>query len=158
MVEAAIDQRRQFFEAKRDHLYQVEIFYACCWKEPRSKNGVGAAIARLFRDPAGAVGELRAQFTNNSMKSLLRSQIEHDLARLGQRVQAFTRQLADFVQIELLDAGRAVPILPPPTQLRRTGGLRAIHSARSFSTIRSSIPTSRRSAIICELATMLFVC
>jgi hypothetical protein len=27
VVEAAIDQRRQFFEAKRDRLYQVEIFY-----------------------------------------------------------------------------------------------------------------------------------
>jgi hypothetical protein len=27
IVEAAIDQRRKFFEAKRDHLYQVEIFY-----------------------------------------------------------------------------------------------------------------------------------
>jgi type IV secretion system protein VirB4 len=27
VVEAAIDQRRRFFEAKRDRLYQVEIFY-----------------------------------------------------------------------------------------------------------------------------------
>jgi hypothetical protein len=27
VVEAAIDQRRQFFESKRDDLYQVEIFY-----------------------------------------------------------------------------------------------------------------------------------
>jgi type IV secretion system protein VirB4 len=27
IVEAAIEQRRKFFEAKRDHLYQVEIFY-----------------------------------------------------------------------------------------------------------------------------------
>jgi type IV secretory pathway VirB4 component len=102
IVEAAIDQRRQFFEAKRDHLYQVEIFYCVLLEGARSKTGVGAAIARLFRDPAGAVEELRAQFTNNSMKSLLRSQIEHDLARLDQRVQAFTRQLADFVQIQLL--------------------------------------------------------
>ncbi len=33
MVEAAIDQRRQFFEAKRDHLYQIEIFYCMSWKE-----------------------------------------------------------------------------------------------------------------------------
>ncbi len=40
---------------------------------------------------------------NNSMKTLLRSQIEADLARLDQRVQAFTRQLADFVQITILD-------------------------------------------------------
>ena len=39
--------------------------------------------ARLFKDPAGAVGELRAQFTNNSMKTLLRTQIEDDLTLPG---------------------------------------------------------------------------
>src|ERR1700691_916992 len=98
VVEAAIDQRRQFFEAKRDQLYQVEIFYCVVLEGARSKTGVGAALARLFRDPAGAVGELRAQVTHNSMKTLLRSQIERDRARLEQRVQAFHRQLADFVQ------------------------------------------------------------
>jgi type IV secretory pathway VirB4 component len=27
IVAAAIDQRRKFFEAKRDHLYQIEIYY-----------------------------------------------------------------------------------------------------------------------------------
>src|SRR5438874_11160937 len=27
VVQAAIDQRRQFFESKRDRLYQIEIFY-----------------------------------------------------------------------------------------------------------------------------------
>lgn len=102
VVEAAIDQRRQFFEAKRDQLYQVEIFYCVLLEGARSKTGVRAALGRLFRDPVGAIGELRAQFTSNSMKSLLRSQIEHDLARLNQRVQAFTRQLADFVQIDVL--------------------------------------------------------
>jgi type IV secretion system protein VirB4 len=103
VVEAAIDQRRQFFEAKRDHLYQVEIFYAIVLEGPRSKSGVGAAFAQLFRDPAGAFGELRTQFTSNSMKVLLRSQIENGLARLEQKVQAFSRQLADFVRIEVLD-------------------------------------------------------
>jgi type IV secretory pathway VirB4 component len=103
VVDAVIDQRRQLFEAKRDHLYQVEIFYAIVLEGPRSKSGVGAAFAQLFRDPAGAVGELRTQFTNDSMKVLLRSQIENELARLNQKVQAFTRQLADFMQIEVLD-------------------------------------------------------
>jgi hypothetical protein len=103
VVEAAIDQRRQFFEGKRDRLYQVEIFYAIVLEGPRSKSGVGAAFAQLFRDPAGAIGELRTQFTNNSMKMLLRSQIEGELARLNQKVQAFARQLSDFMQIEVLD-------------------------------------------------------
>jgi type IV secretory pathway VirB4 component len=103
VVEAAVDQRRRFFASKHDSLYQIEIFYVVLLEGARSKQGVGTAIRRLFSDPAGAIGELRAQFTNNSMKTLLRTQIEGDLARLDQRVQAFTRQLADFVQISVLD-------------------------------------------------------
>jgi type IV secretion system protein TrbE len=103
VVETAIDQRRQFFEAKRDQLYQVEIFYAIVLEGPRSKSGVGAAFAQLFRDPAGAINELRTQFTSGSMKTLLRSQIESALSTLEQKAQAFSRQLGDFMQIEVLD-------------------------------------------------------
>ncbi len=103
IVEAAIEQRRKFFEAKRDHLYQVEIFYCILLEGSRSKTGVGAALSQLFRDPAGAIGELKARFTNDNMKTLLRSQIERDVACLDQRVQAFARQLADFMQILVLD-------------------------------------------------------
>src|SRR6202167_4250664 len=103
IVEAAIEQRRKFFEAKRDHLYQIEIFYCILLEGARSKTGVGAAIARILRDPAGAVGELKVQFTNDSMKTLLGKHIEHDLRRLDQSVQAFARQLSDFMQIEILN-------------------------------------------------------
>ena len=106
IVEAAVEQRRKFFEAKRDHLYQVEIFYCILLEGARSKTGVGAAFSRLFRDPSGAIDELKAQFTSDNMKTLLRSQIQRDVALLDQRVQAFARQLADFMQIELLDRQR----------------------------------------------------
>ena len=78
IVAAAIEQRRKFFEAKRDHLYQIEIFYCILLEGARSKTGVSAAIARILHDPAGAVGELKVQFTNDSMKTLLRTHIEHD--------------------------------------------------------------------------------
>ena len=103
IVAAAIEQRLKFFEAKRDRLYQVEIFYCILLEGARSKTGLSAAFSRLFRDPAGAIAELKAQFTNDNMKTLLRSQIERDVALLDQRVQAFARQLADFMQIEVLD-------------------------------------------------------
>jgi type IV secretion system protein VirB4 len=102
-VAAAIEQRRKFFEAKRDHLYQVEIFYCILLEGARSKTGVGAAFSRLFSDPAGALSELKAQFTNDNMKTLLRSQIEREVACLDQRVRAFAGQLADFMQIGVLD-------------------------------------------------------
>jgi type IV secretion system protein VirB4 len=101
VVEAAIDQRRQFFETKRDRLYQVEIFYCVVLEGARSKTGIGAALTRLFRDPAGAMDELKTQFAGSSMKTLLRTQIEADVAHVEQRVQAFARQLGDFVGIEV---------------------------------------------------------
>jgi type IV secretion system protein TrbE len=103
VVEAAIDQRRKFFDAKRDHLYQVEIFYCILLEGRRSKTGIAAAFARLFSDPAGAVAELKAQFSNDNMKRLLRSHIDRDARRLNQHVEAFVRQLADFVRIEVVD-------------------------------------------------------
>ena len=37
------------------------------------------------------------------MKKLLRTHIDRDLQRLDQHVQAFARQLADFMQIEVLN-------------------------------------------------------
>src|SRR5580698_3899186 len=103
VVEAAIDQRRKFFEAKRDHLYQVEIFYCILLEGRRSRTGLAAGFARLFSDPAGAVAELKAQFSNDNMKTLLRSHIDYDARRLNQHVEAFVRQLADFVRIEVVD-------------------------------------------------------
>jgi type IV secretory pathway VirB4 component len=106
VVDAAINQRRKFFERKRDHLYQVEIFYCILLEGARSKTGVGTALARLLRDPEGAIAELKAQFTSDSMKKLLRTHIERDLQRLDQHVQAFARQLADFMQVEVLNQQR----------------------------------------------------
>src|SRR2546428_13025047 len=61
IIEAAIDQRRKFFEAKREHPYQVEIFYCVLLEGARSKTGVGAPPARPLPDRAGAVVRLRAQ-------------------------------------------------------------------------------------------------
>ncbi len=62
------------------------------------------ALAQLFTDPKGGYEELRAQFSNCKQKTLLRSQIEIDYAKLDQRVQSFVRQLSDAVEIEVLGA------------------------------------------------------
>jgi type IV secretion system protein VirB4 len=53
-------------------------------------------------DPQGALREIKAQFTSDRMKVLLRRQIDADAVVLQNRVQNFVRQLADFMQIEAL--------------------------------------------------------
>ena len=103
IVEAAVEQRRKLFEGKKDHLYQIEIFYVILIEGARSKSGVGTGLVRLLRDPAGGVAELKSQFSNNTMKALLRSHLERDLSRLDQRAKTFMRQMADLMRIEVLD-------------------------------------------------------
>jgi len=91
---------------------------------------------------------LKAQFIGNSMKTLLRSQIESDLAQLSQRVQAFTRQLGDFMQIEIQDQqGNSVSSAACSTTM--SDALPDGQSTRSFSTTRWSTPILKRSATIC---------
>ena len=101
LIDAAIDQRRQFFESKRDRLYQIELFYVIVLEGARSKTGILPALAHLPRDPQGGIRELKAQFSSDNMKVLLRTQIDADLVKLDQRVQNFTRQLADLMPIEV---------------------------------------------------------
>lgn len=103
LVSAVIEQRREFFAEKSDRLYQIDIFYAVVLEGARSKQGLGAALKQLPRDPGGAVHELKAQFSNNNMKVLLRKQIESDIGRLEQRLAMFTHQLTEFMLIEKLD-------------------------------------------------------
>jgi hypothetical protein len=91
LIDAAIDQRREFFESKRDHLFEIEIYYAVVLEGARSKTGIMAALGRLPSDPEGALRELKAQFTNDVMKVLLRTQIQRDLLRLKQRVEAIAK-------------------------------------------------------------------
>jgi type IV secretion system protein VirB4 len=101
LIDAAIDQRRQFFESKRDRLYQIELFYVIVLEGARSKTGIMPALLRIPRDPQGGIRELKAQFTSDNMKILLRTQIDADLIKLEQRVQNFTRQLTDLMPIEV---------------------------------------------------------
>ena len=89
------------------------------------------------------------------MKTLLRSQIERDLARLEQRVQAFVRQLSDFVRIEVLNQQgqfRFFRRLLNYDDWRIAG--KPKHT--QFLDYQVSIPTSKPNAIICASAITSF--
>jgi type IV secretion system protein VirB4 len=102
IVQAAVNQRKHFFDSKLDALFKVEIFYAIVIEGTRSKTGVTAALKQLATDPMAVLRELKAQFSNDNIKVLLREQIEADLLKLEQRVNSFIRQLADFLPIDAL--------------------------------------------------------
>ena len=102
VIQAAVDQRKEFFREKLDRLFDIELFYAIVIEGTRSKTGVMAALSRLPHDLRGGLQELKTQFSTDKLKVLLREQIEADLLKLEQRVHSFVRQLSDFVQIDIL--------------------------------------------------------
>jgi type IV secretory pathway VirB4 component len=51
VVQAAVDQRKQFFAHKLDELFTVEIYFAVVIEGTRSKIGIAAALARIPQDP-----------------------------------------------------------------------------------------------------------
>ena len=103
LIDAAVDQRRRFFETKRDDLYSVEIFYAVVLEGQRSKSGLVEALKRMPSDVTGSLHEIRAHFSGKATKVLLRKQIDADGEKVTNRVENFVTQLADFMQIEVLD-------------------------------------------------------
>src|SRR5438094_425431 len=71
IVNAAVEQRKEFFAQKLDCLFDVEIFYAVVIEGARSKTGITRALAQILFDPAAAMGELKAQFSNDKMKEAI---------------------------------------------------------------------------------------
>ena len=103
VVQTEVNHRREFFQAKRDSLYQIDIFYCILLRAAHAKSGIGPALSRMTENPLGAFQELKAQFSSAGMRTLVRSEIESDRALLEQRVEAFIRQLSDLVPIEVLN-------------------------------------------------------
>ena len=102
LIRTAVEQRREFFSRKSSRLFQIEIFYAIVLEGTRSKQGFLPALKLLPSDPAGALRELKAQFTSNAMKVLLKTEIAADAKKLEQSVRMFAQQMREFTPVETL--------------------------------------------------------
>jgi type IV secretory pathway VirB4 component len=57
VIQAAVDQRKEFFREKLDRLFDVEIFYAIVIEGTRSQTGIAAALSRLLERTRPATSE-----------------------------------------------------------------------------------------------------
>jgi type IV secretion system protein VirB4 len=103
VVQTEVNHRREFFRAKSEHLYELEIFYCILIRAAHSETGIGSTLSHLAANPSRGFEEFSAQFASGGMRKLLRADIESDRGLLEQRVEAFVRQLSDFVSIEILN-------------------------------------------------------
>src|SRR6266576_4773276 len=69
IVNASVEQRKEFFAQKLDCLFDVEIFYAVVIEGARSKTGITAALAQILFDPAAAARKRAVCRQNNRASS-----------------------------------------------------------------------------------------
>lgn len=111
LIDAAQEQRRRFFDERRDRLFEIEIHYVVLMEGRHAKRGLLAAIQSLPTQPRAAWEQLLASLSKTSTKTLLREELAAAHTVLEQKAQSFIRQLSDVVEITLLNMDEAFRVL-----------------------------------------------
>jgi type IV secretion/conjugal transfer VirB4 family ATPase len=111
VVNAAIQNRAAFLEAKSDRLYSLEIYYAVLMEGLRKRRALLAALAEAHRHPRQACRELHGLFSTQKQVLLLGSELARAQALLRQKAESFILQVNDFLDAEILDKQRAFAAL-----------------------------------------------
>jgi type IV secretion/conjugal transfer VirB4 family ATPase len=104
LIRATVDQRIAFLQTKSERLYSIEIDWVVMIDGSYRKAGLLHALAKLSKEPGSAFRDLRALFSGDKTRYLLREQIERDRLRLEQKINSLTGQLNDLFEIKLSGA------------------------------------------------------
>ena len=111
LVRAAVGQRAAFLAGKADRLYTIEIFWVVMIDGSYRKAGLLHALAHMPKRPRRALRELRALFSGNKSRTLVRERIERDRLRLRRQVESLRGQMSDLTGVELLGADSTFRLL-----------------------------------------------
>jgi type IV secretory pathway VirB4 component len=107
LVQATVEQRREFLESKADRLYEIEVFWIAMADGKYAKAGLRHALSLLPTAPRNTCTELKSLLADGGQRTFLYEQIERARALLGYKVQSLIGQLNDLIEIELLGAEKA---------------------------------------------------
>lgn len=105
LIRSTVEQRKAFFESRRDKLYQIEIFYVIVLESARTNTSL---LTKLSNDAMGTAREFLAQFSGKHTRALLRRDIERDADRIHGRVNGFIRQLSYTVTLSMANRNEAL--------------------------------------------------
>ena len=118
LVQAAVEQRTVFLEAKADRLYSIEIVWVVMIEGSYQKAGLMRALASFPKCPLDSLRDLRSLFSAHNSRSLLYEQVERDRLRLQQKVQGLSGQMSDLMTVALPGAEETFRILRRLVNLR----------------------------------------
>jgi type IV secretion/conjugal transfer VirB4 family ATPase len=111
VVNAAIQNRMAFLNAKSESLYSFQIYYVVLFQGMRHKSSIAASLSKLSSEPRQAVSELLTLLSSRKQVLLLDCELERATAALRARVKSFLLQVRDFVEGRILAKEEAFRVL-----------------------------------------------
>jgi len=107
LLDSAIKQRRAFFEAKADHLYDAEIYYVILYQNPRTQpslmRDIVGLFANLFNNPLAWCKKIFNHFSSDKVLQLLKKNLVDDATALRRTIDSIQRVLQLNCSTQLLN-------------------------------------------------------
>lgn len=111
IVNAAIQNRIAYLNAKAESLYSFRIYYVVLYEGFRYNASVLDSLAKLASRPGEAVHELRALLSTRQQVILIDGGLESAWVALRAKARSFLSQLGDFVSARILEKHEAFCVL-----------------------------------------------
>ena len=111
VVNAAIQNRMEFLNAKSESLYSFQIYYVVLFQGMRHTTSIATSLSKLSSEPRQAVSDLLALLSTCKQVLLLDGELKRARAALRAKVQSFLLQVSDFVEGRILPKEEAFRVL-----------------------------------------------
>jgi type IV secretion system protein VirB4 len=111
VVNAAIENRMEYFKAKARSLYSFQICYVVLYEGFRHKTSLLKSLLKLASYPAEAMEELRVLLSTSKQTVVLGGELERSLSVLHAKVGSFIGQVSDLVTVRSLLKEEAFGVL-----------------------------------------------
>src|SRR5487761_999518 len=111
VVDTAIKNRIAYLGSKADALFSLSIYYVVLYEGFRYSRTLRSALLEFPKQPAKALGELRACLSTKKQVVLLDREIGKAQAALLHKTESFILQVSDFLPVRLLDKHEAFRVL-----------------------------------------------
>lgn len=110
VVNAALRSREQFFAAKANDLYEIELYFVVLYEGFRYRTGLLRALSKLPDSPRAALRELAALYAQGDQTTLIAEQLAAAGEVLRSRVRLFLQNTSDFLGAEMADSEKAFEV------------------------------------------------
>ena len=111
IVNSAIRNRIAYLGTKADTLFSLSVYFVVLYQGFRTSTNLAQTLAEFPHNPRKAIRDLQAHFSSEKQVVRLGQQVSQAEAALRQKARSFMLQVADFVDVRILDKQEAFRVL-----------------------------------------------